>query len=350
MDTHCNTCQVFLFDLPLFTHAKVQELTSHFDPFALHTLYEPHPLMFVSRYFNASSYRAPTAALHGTAPIAASLAPTSNQTCVADDNLAAARNRRPRVTNVDGEDYERSASTRSMGGVWTRAGVGAAPGTVDALLRVNLQVCSSTDISASNGVLHVLAYVDDRHERKDTLVDIDDDITGYDGQGEKDIDGDPVSLCDGDGAGVLVPDVLELTYAFGFRQTYEAILAASTVGAGASSGGRSTIDSHQTSSNTAGGTTTYDTQQGRAHANLSGGSGAAGTVAGSGTDPSGGEGTLSLADVLRGSAAHTLLVVQDTEEEDCGSSSWSASREASPEKDGLSADALRYGEVSRCRP
>lgn len=86
-----------------------------------------------------------------------------------------------RLTGGNTSDISSSAARRSGNGDSWRTG---------SSLWVNLQACSSIDASASNGVLHVLGFGSDV----------------------------------GDGAGVLVPDVLELTFAFGFRDTYNAII------------------------------------------------------------------------------------------------------------------------------
>lgn len=86
-----------------------------------------------------------------------------------------------RLTGASATDTSSTAARRSSNGDPWRTG---------SFLRVNLQACSSIDTSASNGVLHVLGFGSDV----------------------------------GDGVGVLVPDVLELTFAFGFRTTYNAII------------------------------------------------------------------------------------------------------------------------------
>ncbi|CAM9723497.1 unnamed protein product, partial [Ectocarpus sp. 13 AM-2016] len=141
-----------------------------------------------SRYFNESSPPTRTLALGRTAPVAATFV-----TAPATSAYGRLPSRAATVMGA-GEGWASGTSTNGTGGT----------------LRVNLQTCSSTDRPASDGVLHVLA-VDDGDNARGTY----DFLYGgnsSDGSG-------------GSAAGVLVPDVLELTYAYGFRATYEAIVA-----------------------------------------------------------------------------------------------------------------------------
>ncbi|CAM9653651.1 unnamed protein product, partial [Choristocarpus tenellus] len=126
-------------------------------------------------------------------------------------------------------------------------------------LRVNLEECDQIDIPAVNGVIHVLrltspgptltgdvlrdkqAAAEYATEKKDELVP---DCSGGQDCGCR--SGDCGNRADdglgqgrgggkrssGGGKGVLVPDVLELTYAWGFRKTYASVLEAA-MGAGA---------------------------------------------------------------------------------------------------------------------
>lgn len=160
-----------------------------------------------------------------------------------------------------------SANDTDRGGVdcspSPAAPAATAGGSGGGTLHANLQTCSSTDTSASNGVLHVLSFLAE-----------DDDID------DRSVSGGGGS--DGDGSGVMVPDVLELAHAFGFRKTYEAIVTASS--------GRSGFA--PTAAVEAGGTGAVPTTGGTA-----------------------GEqrvGATTVADALRGPAAHTLLAVGDS--------------------------------------
>lgn len=139
-----------------------------------------------NRYFNESSPPTWSLALGGTAPVAATFI-TAPATSAYGRHLSGA-------ATVGGvrEGWVSETSTNGTG-----------------TLRVNLQTCSSTDWPASDGVLHVLAF-DDGNNARGTH-----DLHGDSGGGDS----------GGSAAGVLVPDVLELTYAYGFRATYEAIVA-----------------------------------------------------------------------------------------------------------------------------
>lgn len=159
------------------------------------------------RYFNSSSRRVATLGIKGTAPISAT--------------------------------FE------------------GAHGNTSGVLHVNLQKSTVLrDVSASNGVLHVLDFSED-----------------YGG-------------ASGEGAGVVVPDVLELTYAYGFHTMYESIISADS---DVTSGG----DRHNTSDGP------------RVDEEASGG------------QPGGGSsvGGVSVAQALRGEAPHTLLAVRYSQAE-----------------------------------
>lgn len=157
-------------------------------------------------------------------------------------------------------------------------------------LRVNLQTCSSTDTSASNGVLHILSSPDGG------------DDASVRGSGDDD-----------DGTGVVVPDVLELAHAFGFRKTYEAIVAASSDGS--ESGAGFAPAAAAPAAETAPVPTT------------------------GGTAGKGGA-TTTVADALRGPAAHTLLAVGDSRLGNAISLGATVEKVVS-ERVGLSVDTLR---------
>lgn len=154
-------------------------------------------------------------------------------------------------------------STEAVGGAVGRKGVaaeaeqraGGNSGAVTGVLHVNLQSCSLMDRSASDGVLHVLAFVggNDTHGDGDRTHDFDHAGAGAESS-----------------TGVLVPDVLELAYAYGFRHTYEAIMNAATP----------------------------------AHSDVDADAGAA-----AGVDDKAVAESISVAKALRGRAAHTLLAV-----------------------------------------
>lgn len=195
------------------------------------------------RYFNASSRRMPTLALGGLAPIAVSFI-SANDT----------------DTDANGSATPAAAAAAAATASDRIAAMPVGSGT--GILRVNLQTCSSTDTSASNGVLHILSSLDGG----------DDASLG--GSGDDD-----------DGAGAVVPDVLELTYAFGFRKTYEAIVAASSDGA--------------------------ESGVGFAPAAVAPAAETAAVPTTNGTADEGGA-TTTIVDALRGPAAHTLLAVGDS--------------------------------------
>lgn len=164
-------------------------------------------------------------------------------------------------------------------------------------LHVNLQTCSSTDASASNGVLHVLEFLGEEGDEFGVA-----DVGRLAHHGIRDFS-DSGRL--GDGAGVLVPDVLELTYAFGFRKTYAAIIAGDTNTADEKENGAENISSTKK-------TVMEDI--------LTEGS--------------------TMADVLRGSTAHTLLAVEDSGMSE--SSCFDEAQKGVLERNcGLSMDTLR---------
>ena len=349
----------------------------------------------VSRYFNATAQRVQTLSLGGRAPIAVSFIAPSNDS-------AAAPSRR-------GE----GAATRAAAAT---AANGAEEG--GSALRVNLQACNSTDRSASDGVLHILSFVDDN------VIGVGDGGGGGGGggvgsvgggsDGAEDSDGDGRSVGDGiylgserfdgdnggatdgnnggdgdsaangvgdggvgagvgknevggrvgdgvgdgvgggvsggidgvDGAGVLVPDVLELTYAFGFRKTYEAIIFAANGAeaaektSGVTSGSAATVpgdalgDVSATALAAAGTRTAAGVGEGAgAGAETEGGEDAPPVSASRGDAPK-----MTVADALRGAEAHTLLAVADSDTEQAASRTISL---GSSEGSGSSAATLR---------
>lgn len=264
----------------------------------------PHPQRpNYHRYFNESSPPTPTLALDGAAPVAATFVAASSGSVPGRDKAAPA-----------------PAPARAA----FPGGAGSA-GT----LHVNLQSCFSTDRSASDGVLHVLAFAagdgdGDGFDHNNSGAGIGDSLG--DGGG-----GDTGSGAGaGAGSGVLVPDVLELTYAHGFRETYEAIVTASSDSGSAAAA-------------------------------------AAGDDAAGGGDDEADKDTVkgasSVARALRGRVAHTLLAVADDVDVDDGPRSnrrkgEAASPASRPELvsrgsgDGAPGDWLRYGLaawVRRCR-
>lgn len=250
-----------------------------------------------------------------------------------------------------GGGAEAATATRGVG-----AGARAGGGT----LRVNLQACSSTDRSASDGVLHVLSFVDDG-DGYDAAADggsgggggdgssvgdrspvgsgssvgIDDDNSAAGGEGNGGISGS--SGMDGvDGAGVLVPDVLELAHAFGFRKMYEAVVSA----AAADKAAERTMDVSLFSTGPTRGDAPGDAPGDRSAAAAAAeglreevkagpeGEEAAPPVSRLRGDPP----RMAVADALRGPAAHTLLAVADSGMEQAASRT---------ERSGLSAATLR---------
>lgn len=202
-------CLCFPYKFPPFRFSFPFSQLVLQGPLQLAHNYSPHPIDSVlfypilsypqrgttHRYFNESSPPTRTLALDGTAPVAATFIATPAGSAPGRDKAVAA-----------GEN---------TGGTGTGTGV----------LHVNLQSCSSTDRSASDGVLHVLAFAagDDDGEG------LDDGNSGTGGGlGDDGSSGAGAGAGAGAGSGVLVPDILELTYAYGFRETYEAIVAASS--------------------------------------------------------------------------------------------------------------------------
>ena len=277
----------FRFSFP-FSQLVLQE------PLPLAHNYAPHPIDSVlfypilsypqrgttHRYFNESSPPTRTLALDGTAPVAATFIATPAGSAPGRDKAVAA-----------GENTE---------GTGTGTGV----------LHVNLQSCSSTDRSASDGVLHVLAFAagDDDGEG------LDDGNSGTGGGlGDDGSSGAGAGAGAGAGSGVLVPDILELTYAYGFRETYEAIVTASSESGFAAGGAGPDKDDAKSA---------------------------------------------SVARALRGRAAHTLLAVADGDgDDDVGDSpdspqpkrrkgeavSPTSGSEVALRESGTPGDSLRYG-------
>lgn len=173
------------------TRTKENRRSLGLAPPASPTILMRYSRFFVSRfcrYFNESSPPTRTLALGGTAPVAATFITAP-------------------ATSAHGRPPSRAATVGGAGEEWVS---GTSTNGTGGTLRVNLQTCSSTDRPASDGVLHVLAF-DDGDNARGTYDFLYGD-SGSDGSG-------------GSAAGVLVPDVLELTYAYGFRATYEAIVA-----------------------------------------------------------------------------------------------------------------------------
>lgn len=194
--------------------------------------------------------------------------------------------------------------------------VGGLPQSVG-ILRANLQSCSLTDVSASNGVLHVLDYVD-----PDSLLEEEGAVSGGSGPGRNYPGGEYTTsgrhrrLASGSGdssgvrgggssIGVIVPDVLELTYALGFRRTYEAIVSAAESTQAAESEGA----------------VFGAGEEAQRERPIAGGVGVSAAPAG-GTEPLTTRGVagdavfdreerITVAEALRGEAPHTLLAVRD---------------------------------------
>lgn len=221
------------------------------------------------RYLNASSPPTRTLALDGTAPVAAIFVITPPGGTATNAGLSFSSPAGGGVGVVPGAPTAAGAgsNTGAIGGAvsgkgsateaeqrekgnWGAVSVGS-EGT--GILHVNLQSCSLTDRSASDGVLHVLSFVggNSTHRDGDSTYGFDDAGAGADSS-----------------TGVLVPDVLELAYAHGFRETYRAI-----INAGA-----------------------------EVNADASAAAGVDGKVVAS---------SISVAKALRGRAAHTLLAVAD---------------------------------------
>lgn len=275
------------------------------------------------RYFSASSQRTPTRALDGSAPIAASFVPANGTGAGAGP-----------AGDLSRDGRERQSAAAASGAV---AGAALSPGTEAAsagrgTLHANLQTCSSTDISASDGVLHVLAFVGNADDHLDVIDGEDGDVRG--GRGG---DGSGSGVGGVAGAGVLVPDVLELTYAFGFRRTYEAIIDAAAATDAATPPG------------VAAGGDTADSPL----ANTVGGEAADVAAAVVATVGKGGKAARSwaprgenstVADALQGSAGHTLLVVRDSRVSRASlpATPWSLS-----DKNDLSEDTMRWVKAPR---
>lgn len=149
-------------------------------------------------------------------------------------------------------------------------------GADEGVLRANLQSCSSIDTSASNGVLHVLEFVDAGGSEGVEESGLPNERRDFEGGG-----GGGGGGKEGGSSGVLVPDVLELTYAFGFHKMYEAIVAAPDVAAAVTAAADGRMDAVAR--------------------------GAESRVTGLHD-----HGETTVAEALRGSAAHTLLAVRDS--------------------------------------
>ncbi|CAM9554062.1 unnamed protein product, partial [Scytosiphon promiscuus] len=229
-----------------------------------------------SRYFNESSPPTQTLALNGTAPAAASFVaapPATNNKAFSSETPSMATLTAAAAAAVSLDVLKAGGRTTSGDGASeARSAPRAVPGT--GTLFVNLETCSSTDLSASDGVLHVLAFGGD-DEDSDSDLDAGDGAGGVGGGGGGGGSGSGAGGLGGStAAGVLVPDVLQLTYAYGFRDTYAAILAAGSTPAALASSGR-------------------------------------GIAADAALADVGASENVTVADALRGRAAHTLLAVAD---------------------------------------
>lgn len=322
----------------------------------------PFLLWRSTRYLNESSQRLPTLALNGLAPIAATFSDAggpkatthhhdnnlSNRNREALESSSAANNptheqspprSRPYAFSAFEEHYSKRPQQRTIG-----------------TLRANLQTCSQTDLSASNGVLHILDSFDpfeaDRSggeilSRSVSNEAIADTAGRGKGAGEDENRTKPKrrsAAAMAAAAGVVVPDVLELTYALGFNKTYHAIVSSAAgiedekekgvaiVVGGVDNDAEEIIEaaSAVAGDRPATGRGSWD------------GAFREGMPGGSGNGMAKNKGEMSVADALRGADAHTLLVVRDSRAgNDSVNVDVTGSGEMWGEEGGLSEDTLR---------
>lgn len=317
----------------------------------------------IHRYLNESSQQLSTLALGGMAPLAATFSDNDTRHHYYDDlstndehkqfsNVETAHSTRQHpIQTLPAADKAAAAvpagQTKQYSGLGNdfveqkrtealRANADKSR-TSAGTLRVNLQTCSQTDLSASNGVLHILDYVDHDGAKRfagESSSQNFDSEANEDAAGNERDQSDPIGNFNGgdrngDGgrggrevnrakmerpaaAGVIVPDVLELTFALGFRKTYNAIVSLEAeedvdeeVGDGAEWSVVQPRD-RPPSPQAMGGV-----EEMAAAVAAAAGRGAIG-VRIPGSSGVGKQGNSSVADALRGAEAHSLLVVQDS--------------------------------------